>query len=175
MILHAITLRPRSAPPPGIDPAAYNDALLQDSFDLLDDLENVLASISDAATPYEALTALSGDIGAVISGDAPDLPGLLVGKLIGACEDRQAGVLPSDDGTLVGIATRLPAPGWLQGTTLDDGLDAIHERAPRNGVTVGPGWHRLRRPEDIHKLDLRLDGWHATRTLLYEGSSSPRT
>jgi hypothetical protein len=175
MILHAVTLRPRSAPPPGIDAVAYNDALLQDSFDLLDDLNGVTASISDAAAPYDALASLKGDIGAVITGDAPDLPGLLVGKLIGACEDRQAGVLPSDDGTLVGIATRLPVPDWLRAITLDDGLDAIHERAPRNSVSVGPGWHRLRKPEDIHKLDPRLDGWHATRTLLYDGSSSPRT
>ncbi len=71
------------------------------------------------------------------------------------------------------IDTRLPAPEWLDGAS---DLDTVHERAPRNSVTVGPGWHRLRRPEDVHRLDPRLDGWHATRTLLYEGSSSsPRT
>ena len=173
MILSAATLRPRSLPPPGIDPTAWNDALLADSFDLLDDLENVTATISDAASPYEALAALHGDIGAVITGDAPDLPGLIVAKLIGACEDRPASVLPCDDGTLVGIATRLPAPEWLDGAS---DLATVHERAPRGSVTVGPGWHRLRKPGDVHRLDPRLDGWHATRTLLYEGSGeSPRT
>ena len=38
-----------------------------------------------------------------IAGDAPDLPGLLVGKLFGACEDRAAGVLPASDGRLVAV------------------------------------------------------------------------
>lgn len=172
MILAAVTLRPSSRPPPGIDAEAYNEALLADSFDLLDDLHGVTAAISDATTPYDALRTLTGDIGAVLSGDAPDLPGLLVGKLFGACEDRSAGVLPSDDGTLVGIATRLPVPEWLKNVTFDDGLDAIHAHAPERSVVVGPGWHRLRRPEDVARLDARLDGWYATRALLSGQSSS---
>jgi hypothetical protein len=102
----------------------------------------------------------------VTTADAPDLPRLLVGKLFGACEDTQAGVLPSSDGRLVGIAARLPLPAWLDGVTLDAGLDWLHARAPVKAVQVGPGWHRLKDPADVARLDPRLEGWYATRALL---------
>lgn len=163
-VLAAATLRPDAPPPPGVDRAAYNDALLADSFDLLDDLDNVTASVADG-TLREALAAMDATIGAVICGDAPDLPGLLVGKLLGACEDREAGVIPSSDGRLVGFAVRLPVPEWVT-FSLDDSLDAVHLAAPRGAVAVGAGWHRLARPEDVHRLDPRLEGWAHTRALL---------
>jgi hypothetical protein len=173
-VLAAAVLVPTPpAPPPGVDPAAYRDALLADAFDVLDDLSGVTASVAAEPTPYDALLALHASgatIGAVTAGDAPDLPGLLVGKLFSACEDRPAGVLPANGGGLVGVASRLPPPGWLRSITLDSGLDEVHANAPRDAVVVGPGWHRLRAPEDVARLDPRLEGWERTRALL-----SPRS
>lgn len=169
-VLAAAVLAPRDVrPPPGIDPAAYGRAMLDDAFEVLDDLANVTASVAAEANPYAALLAMArtgATIGVVTSGDAPDLPGLLVGKLYGACEDRPAGVLPASDGTLVALASRLPPPAWLERITLDSALDDVHAAAPANAVVVGPGWHRLRNPEDVARLDPRLDGWYATRALL---------
>jgi hypothetical protein len=170
-VLAAATLVPRGVrPPPGVDLAAYRAALVQDSYDLLDDLTGVTAHVLDlpADAALDALADTGATIGAVVSGDAPDLPGLLVGKLFGACEDRLAGVLPAPDGTLVGLATRLPRPDWLAGADLDraGALDWLHAVAPVKAVVVGPGWHRLREPADISRLDPRLDGWYATRALL---------
>lgn len=180
-VLAAAALAPGAAPPPGIDPGAYARALWQDTYDALDDLTGVTAYVAapddpglgtwlPAADATAALCAMHDDqgatIGAVIAGDAPDLPGLLVGKLFGACEDTYAGVLPASDGRLVGLAARLPLPDWLDGVTLDQGLDWLHARAPFKAVQVGPGWYRLREPTDVARLDPRLDGWYATRALL---------
>jgi hypothetical protein len=166
-------------PPPGVDAAAYREALREDTFELLDDLANVTAFRHDGDAT-SALDAMAGaTIGAVLPGDVPDLPGLLVGKLFGACEDRPAGVLPARDGRLAGLATRLPVPDWLRGFDLDDpdALATLHARAPAGAIAVGPGWHRLRSPADVAALDPRLEGWAATRALLsgYSGSGSPRT
>lgn len=184
-VLAAAVLVPRATPPPGIDPAAYAAALLDDAFEVLDDLAGVTAYVAaavaaptadgpvltiptpgDAAAALDALAATGATIGAVTAGDAPDLPGLLVGKLFSACEDKPAGVLPSSDGRLVGLATRLPRPAWLDGVTLDASLDWLHERAPVNAVQVGPGWHRLTDPTHTAHLDPRLEGWPRTRALL---------
>jgi hypothetical protein len=173
-VLAAAVLAPRDVrPPPGVDPEAYAKAMLADAFEVLDDLANVTASVAGEPTPYAALQAMArtgATIGVVTSGDAPDLPGLLVGKLYGACEDKAAGVLPASDGTLTALASRLPPPAWLERITLDSSLDDVHAAAPANAVVVGPGWHRLRNPEDVRRLDPRLDGWYATRALL-----SPRS
>ncbi|HEU0132606.1 MAG TPA: hypothetical protein VFQ85_16600 [Mycobacteriales bacterium] len=165
----AVLPTPPVPPPPGIDPAAYDAALREDAFDLLDDLAGVTVYRDAGETPFAALATLAAHgatIGAVVAADAPDLPGLLVGKLFGACEDRLAGVLPASDGRLVGLASRLPPPDWLRAITLDCTLDDVHAAAPAGAVVVGPGWHRLARPEDVARLDPRLDGWHATRALL---------
>ena len=182
-VLAAAVLLPAATPPPGVDPDAYATALLTDAFESVDDLVGVTAYVAapapsdlgptlaiptadDAAAALRALAETGATIGAVVAGDAPDLPGLLVGKLFGACEDRPAGVLPAADGGLVGFATRLPVPDWVDGLTLDRDLDWLHARAPVRAVQVGPGWHRLRRPTDVTRLDPRLEGWDATRALL---------
>lgn len=172
-VLAAAVLPPEAEPPPGVDRTAYHHALLTDVFEMLDDLTGVTAHVAATADPAAALRALGGaTIGAVVAGDAPDLPGLLVGKLFGACEDTLCGVLPAEGGGLVGIATRLPVPDWLDGVTLDTDLAGLHERAPVKAVQVGPGWHRLRAPTDVARLDPRLEGWAATRALLSGYSSS---
>lgn len=179
-VLAAAALPPTAAPPPGIDTSVYHAALLADTLDLLDDLDGVTAydarALGDAPDAVlDALHATGATAGALVTADAPDLPGLLVGKLIGACEDRPAGVLPSDDGRLVGLACRLPRPAWLDGVTLEHGIDWLHERAPARAVTIGPGWHRLTAPTDVARLDPRLDGFWATRALLSGYSESGRT
>jgi hypothetical protein len=195
-VLAAAVLPPRGVtPPPGIDPMAYDAALLADTYDVLDDLATVTVYLATdllpgpgpgpgpgpapvergppaVATLLDTLHAAGATIGAVVVGDVPDLPGLLVGKLFSACEDRPAGVLPASDGRLVGLAARLPAPAWLAewatGAGLDSSgaLEALHAAAPRGSVVVGPGWHRLREPGDVRRLDPRLEGWPRTRALL---------
>jgi hypothetical protein len=173
-VLAAAVLPARPLPPPGVDADAYAAALRQDTYDLLDDLANVTPYLLDLApaAALDALHATGATIGAVLPADVPDLPGLLVGKLFGACEDRLAGVLPASDGTLAGLASRLPRPAWLD-VDMDDphALDTLHAAAPRGAVVVGPGWHRLRRPEDVSRLDPRLEGWPETRALLSGYSS----
>jgi hypothetical protein len=175
-VLAAAALPPGDvAPPPGVDAAAYRAALHADVLDLLDDLSGVTAyaaESADAAAELDRLAATGATIGAVVAGDVPDLPGLLVGKLFSACEDAPAGVLPASDGRLVGLACRLPRPAWLDGLDLDRDLDWLHAVAPRGGVVVGPGWHRLRAPADVARLDPRLEGWAATRALLSGYSAS---
>lgn len=174
-VLGAVVLRPRGVlPPPGIDATAYADALYEDTYDVVDDLANVTAyEVPEGTTAAAALDRIDGTIGAVLAGDVPDLPGLLVGKLFGACEDRLAGVLPASDGTLVGLACRLPRPSWLDGADLDraDAVAWLHAAAPARSVVVGPGWHRLRAPADVARLDPRLEGWERTRALLSGYSS----
>jgi hypothetical protein len=169
-VLAAAVLPAHPQPPPGVDAEAYAAALRQDTYDLLDDLANVTPYVLDLApaAALDALHATGATIGVVLPGDVPDLPGLLVGKLFGACEDRLAGVLPAHDGSLAGLATRLPRPDWLADVDLDDphALDTLHALAPKGSVAVGPGWHRLRTPSDISRLDPRLEGWDETRALL---------
>ena len=110
-------------------------------------------------------------LGAVIAGDAPDLPGLLVGKLFRALSSATVAVCPADDGTLVALAAALPVPGWLaeSGVGLDSAgaVDALTAAAPGpRELSVGPGWRRVRRPGDLARLDPGLEGWEQTRQLL---------
>ncbi|GAA1774147.1 hypothetical protein [Luedemannella helvata] len=121
-----------------------------------------------AAAPAPALGA-SPDQVALIAGDAPDLPGLVIAKLLRPLTTRPVAVAPAVDGAgLLGFASRLPAPEWLPDAGLDD-LDilAVRRAAPQlTDVVSTAGWHRLRRPEVLAGLDPRLEGWDATRALL---------
>ena len=124
--------------------------------------------------PLRALRIL-GEAGAeqatLVSGDAPDLPGLLIGKLHRALGSADVAVLPAQGGGLVAVAVRCPLPGWLMADDLE--LDAegmtvrLRARAPRRtALSVGPGWHRVRAPADVARLDPGLEGWDVTRALL---------
>jgi len=120
--------------------------------------------------PFEAVD-LVGPAEAVVlvSHDAPDLPGLLVGKLFRALGSADAAVCPATDGSLVALGVSLPVADWLRAlrpgpdSTLAE-LDAAKPR--RLAVGVGPGWHRLRGPADLATLDPGLEGWETTRALL---------
>jgi hypothetical protein len=67
----------------------------------------------------------------------------------------------------VALASRLPAPPWLSRELADlDGSGLTARAADAGEVAVGPGWHRLRTPADVRRLDPGLEGWASTRALL---------
>ncbi|WBB92608.1 hypothetical protein [Verrucosispora sp. WMMC514] len=107
---------------------------------------------------------------AVVAGDAPDLPGLTVGKLLRPLTSRPVAVAPAEGGLpgLLGVAARLPVPSWLPPLDLDATVPAaVRAAAPRPGdLAVTPSWHRLRGPADLARLDPALSGWEHTRSLL---------
>jgi hypothetical protein len=111
-------------------------------------------------------------MGAVLAADAPDLPGMLIGKLLQPLTSRTAAVAPAHGGGLLGVASRLPLPDWLPQVDLDGGRpEDVREAAPRKAlVAVTPGWHRLRQPADLARLDPALEGWETTRALLSTGN-----
>jgi hypothetical protein len=129
---------------------------------------------SDHASVARAAFDLAEQAGAhavaVVAGDAPDLPGLLLGKVFRALGSDPVAVCASSLGGLVAVATRLPVPGWLaQALDLqdDDGVARVAAAAPAGTVVArGPSWHRLRRPDDVRLLDPGLEGWAATRAIL---------
>jgi hypothetical protein len=132
----------------------------------------VLAALAQAV-PDSAVAV------AVVVPDVPDLPTLLLGKLFSAlagprgadvavCPAQAVGGL--DFGGLVAVAANLPLPNWLveSQVSLDDthALEALRGAAPRGALSVGPGWHRIRRNADLDDLDPGLEGWEATRAYL---------
>jgi hypothetical protein len=159
------------------------------------------------------LAALGAQQAVVLAADAPDLPALLIGKLLralGSTPRQPAGsggsssragspggfggsslpagragvevaICPAEGGGLVALAAWLPPAGWVAGmgsagqpgdcrTELDrlDAVDRLRRCAPRRGaLQVVPGWHRLRSPADVGSLDPGLEGWPATRGVLW--------
>jgi hypothetical protein len=177
-----------------VDRAAWRGALAEDVVDLLARLAQAEAAI--AATPadreladeiawpgmriYEvptptylpvlAAAAADGfDQAAVIAADAPDLPGMILGKLLRPLENKSVAVAPGGPGNgLLGLATSLPAPEWLEDHDLNTASAQLLRRsAPEPGdVTSTPEWRRLRGPAELASLDLALEGWENTRALL---------
>lgn len=152
-------------------PPAYADelrSLLWRSTPLL-----TVAAGDSAATTHAALAALhtmGADEAVLLAADAPDLPGLLVGKLFSALTSADVAVCPADSG-LVALGARLPLAQWAVAAGV--GLDTAQAHgllaaaAPRpDALVVVSGWHRLRAPADIAALDYGLEGWDATRALL---------
>jgi hypothetical protein len=105
----------------------------------------------------------------VVASDAPQLPGLLVGKLfrpLGRCDVT---VGPDPRGAAAGIGLRLPMPDWVGDVDLDGPgvVDTLLRRAPRRAlVRTTPGWRRLREPSDFTALTASPDGADLTRALL---------
>jgi hypothetical protein len=186
--------------PPGIEPARWRRALADDAVDLLATLAEVepalavvpgdrslAASVAwpsmpvytvDELTVANVLTAAAADgfqQAAVLAPDVPDLPGMLIAKVLRPLTTRPAAVAPDagESAGLVAIATRLPAPGWVAGVDLDTATAAtVRAAASAPADVIGTqGWHRLRTPASLSRLDPALDGWDATRTLLSSGSS----
>ncbi len=106
---------------------------------------------------------------ALVSPDAPDVPAMLIGKLLRPLTTRTLAMAPAVNGAgAFGLAARLPAPDWLPAVDLDTAdLAALRMAAPKAAdVAVTPGWHRLRGADDLRRLDPGLEGWEATRALL---------
>ena len=182
--------------PPGISRETWRRALAEDVVDLLSTLaaaepaiavarvdRDLAAAVAWPGMPvYEletasvtgALRAAAADgyeMGAVLPADAPDLPGMLIGKLLQPLTSRVAAAAPAEGGGLLGVASRLPLPDWLPEVDLDAGHpDELRSAAPRKAVVaVTPGWHRLRGPADLARLDPALESWETTRMLLISG------
>lgn len=136
----------------------------------------VLASCGRTAQPSQSAGVNRAEAGhgydqvAVVAGDAPDLPGLTIGKLLRPLTTRPMAVAPvvGADTGLLGAAARLPLPEWLPALDLDRAVPAaVRAAAPHPAeLAVTAGWHRLRGPADLARLDPALAGWDATRTLL---------
>jgi uncharacterized protein DUF2064 len=184
----------QSAAPPGTDHEEFRLALLEDTYEVAAGMEHVTPALvlSPSAPPaaetivwpgtaivreatlgaaLAALVRLGAEQAALIAGDAPDLPPLLIGKLFRGLEHASAAVCPAAGGGLVALAVRLPAPAWLLdcGVDLDtsDAVPRLRAAAPRPGlVRRGPDWHRLRAVADLSLLDTGLEGWENTRALL---------
>jgi len=185
--------------PPGIDRQDWRAALAEDVIDLIATLNEVDVAVAvtpadralaDALvwpgttvyevaepTPNAVFAVVDGyDQAAVLAGDVPDLPALTVGKLLRPLTTRPVAVAPVEGGGpgLLGVAARLPAPGWLRPLDLDTATPTdARSGAPRPGdVAVTAGWRRLRGPADLATLDPAFEGWEATRALL-SGAGRP--
>ena len=207
--------------PPGIDPGEWRAALAEDVVDLLATVAQAdpaiaglpadRALIEEIAWPgmrryevptrtvlpvFRAAAADGFQQAAVIAADAPDVPGMILGKLLRPLETKPVAVAPagspgpadwpantrapgtSAPGTgapgtsagpgLFGVAARLPVPDWL----IDHDLEMasamqLRRTAPQpSDVQSTPEWHRLRGPADLAALDPALEGWENTRLLL---------
>ncbi|HEX5598016.1 MAG TPA: hypothetical protein VFX61_18685 [Micromonosporaceae bacterium] len=183
--------------PPETDPADWRAALAEDVIDLIATLNTVQPAIAVTAADrplaeatawpgmpiYEvaagsanaALAAAAADgyeQAAVIAADAPDVPGLILAKLLRPLTTRTVAVAAAGpDGGLLGVATRLPIPDWLPEIDLDTtAARTVRAAAPRPGdVAFTPSWRRLRSHADLAMLDPAISGWDNARALLQVG------
>ena len=180
------------ATPPGIDATEFLTAVAEDTYEIVAGLDFVspilvtsvpgMEEIVWPGTPVVEIPDLSGSAlveaafaalpygrqAVLLSGDAPDLPPLLIGKLFRELGRAQVAVCPAAEGGAVAIAAHLPCPGWASVDFDDlDPIKTLRASAPGNRMVArGPGWHRLRAPDDIRLLDPGLEGWDNTRALL---------
>ena len=188
-------LAPPAWAPPGHDPARWRVALAEDVLDVLATLADVVPAVAlrpgdsdlasrvgwpglrayevaslDVATVLAAAAADGFDEAVLLAGDVPDLPGMLIAKLLRPLTTKPMAAAPDTARPvgLLGLAARLPAPGWVPAAELDELTPhALRRLAPEpTDVAPAPGWHRLRAPADLARLDPRLEGWDATRALL---------
>jgi hypothetical protein len=188
-------LTPVTWSPPGIDLGRWRAALAEDVVDLLARLAQaepaIAATTADlplareiawpgmpiyevptaTALPVLAAAAREGhDQAAVLAADAPDLPGMILGKLLRPLSSKPVAVAPTgrDGGGLLALAAVLPAPEWLIDADLDTASPmALRRNAPQPSLVEStPEWRRLRGPHDLATLDPALEGWENTRAIL---------
>jgi hypothetical protein len=181
--------------PASVEPAEWREALAEDILDVLARLVEAEPAIAatdvdalsvgwpglrryglgrlDVVSLFGAATADGFDQAVLLVGDAPDLPGMLIAKLLRPLTTRPMAVAsahasPDVESGLLGLAARLPAPSWLPATELDQLTpQALRRLAPSpTDVAPAPAWHRMRGPDDLARLDPGLEGWDATRALL---------
>jgi len=178
------------AAPEGVDPSAFAEACLLDSYEVVADLIEVRSGIAGPAAVAEMLwpealhlppditvpalaRRLSGEADelVVVPADVPDLPGLVLAKLFKVLHRTDIGIAPERTGSgCVAIGVSLPLADWIPDDAfdLDDNpLTRLSATAPRRSRwTLTPSWHRLRTPRDVGRLDPGLEGWEETRALL---------
>jgi len=187
-------LSPPGFTPVGLDPTAWRLALAEDVVDVLATLAEVDAAVAvaadeaplarqvgwpglhayavpvlDAPSVFAAAHADGYEQAVLLAADAPDLPGLVIAKLLRPLSTRPVAAAPSMSGFgLLGLASVLPAPSWLPATDLDSlSPQSLRRLSPQvTDVAPASGWHRLRSGADLDRLDPRLEGWDATRALL---------
>jgi hypothetical protein len=180
--------------PPGVDLDSWRAAMAEDVVDLLARLAQAEAAIAATAADLElaeeiawpgmriyevpsatylpvlAAAAADGfDQAAVIAADAPDVPGMILGKLLRPLEAKAVAVASGGPGGgLLGLATSLPVPEWLADHSLDEAsAQLLRKNAPKPGdVSSTPEWRRLRGAAELSSLDPALEGWENTRVLL---------
>ena len=116
-----------------------------------------------------AAAAEGFDQAAVVAADVPDVPGMILGKLLRPLESKAVAAGAGGPGNgLMGLATSLPAPAWLADHDFDTAsAQVIRRTAPQPGdVSSAPEWRRLRGPAELASLDPALEGWDNTRALL---------
>lgn len=143
------------------------------------DVPVVGAQPADVRAAIQAAHARGYAEAVIVAADAPDLPQMIIAKMFQALGSSAVALAPAHGGGAVAFGASLPAPTWLSDCLGQINLDSksliddIRTAAPRAGhVRVTPGWHRLRSPADLQRLDHGLEGWEATRALL-AGVSSP--
>ncbi len=181
--------------PPGVDGRAWRLALADDVLDVLALMAEVDAAVAveagdeailtelgwpglrsyvlpslDVATVLAAAAADGYEQAVALAGDAPDLPGMVIAKLLRPLTTRLVSAAPVTGAAqgLIGVGANLPMPGWLPAVRLDDLTpQSLRRYAPEiTDVAPAAGWHRLLGPLDLARLDPRLEGWDATRALL---------
>ena len=179
-----------SAAPDGIDSAAFADACLLDSYEVVADLIGVTSGIAGPPSVTEILWPgalhLANDVTVptisrqlsdeadelvVLPADVPDMPGLVLAKLFKVLHRTDIAIAPERTGNgCAAIGVSLPLADWIpeDAFDLDDNLfTRLSAIAPRRSqCTLAPAWHRLRTPTDVAQLDPGLEGWEETRTLL---------
>jgi hypothetical protein len=179
-----------SAAPDGIDSAAFADACLLDSYEVVADLIGVTSGIAGPPSVAEMLWPgalhLANDVTVpiisrqlseeadelvVLPADVPDMPGLVLAKLFKVLHRTDIAIAPERTGNgCAAIGVSLPLADWIpeDAFDLDDNLfTRLSAIAPRRSqCTLAPAWHRLRTPTDVAQLDPGLEGWEETRTLL---------
>lgn len=184
----------RAVPPPGIDADAYAQACLIDSYEVIAGMSGLTAGLvgesallEEIRWPQDLLIAatevslrsvaerLAGaqrgfDELIMLPADVPDLPELIIAKVARALSRADVAIAPEIGGPgVAALGVRLPWPDWLDrdlGLATDPYAE-LQEITPRRNLAVHtPGWHRMRTPESVHRLDPRLEGWDTVRLLL---------
>jgi 2-phospho-L-lactate guanylyltransferase (CobY/MobA/RfbA family) len=118
---------------------------------------------------FEAAALEGFDQAAIVASDAPDVPGMVLGKLLQPLESKAVAVAPGGpSGGALGVAARLPLASWVGDVSLDDATAQVLRRgAPSPGdVATTAAWRRLRGAAELASLDMGLEGWDNTRVLL---------
>jgi len=118
---------------------------------------------------FAAATADGFDQAAIVAADAPDVPGMVLGKLLQPLEAKTLAVAPGGpSGGALGVAARLPLADWVADMGLDEATaQALRRGAPEPGeVTTTAAWRRLRGAQELASLDMGLAGWDNTRAVL---------